>query len=124
MLRATMPDILPNTRPLSWPLIAPTLALLLLAAHFYRAAALPLVLACLALVALQALRRPWVPRVMQLALLAGAIEWAWTAALLMQQRLALGQPWQRMAIILSVVALATLAAAAVFRHARVKARYR
>ncbi|MBA4176836.1 MAG: hypothetical protein C0505_09785 [Leptothrix sp. (in: Bacteria)] len=114
---------MPNARPAPWPLIAPTLALLVLAAHFYRAAALPLVAACVALVALQALRRPWVPHVLQLALLAGAVEWAWTAAMLVQQRLALGLPWQRMAIILGVVALATLGAAAVFRSARLKARY-
>jgi hypothetical protein len=107
----------------AWLLLAPLLALLLLAAHFYRAAEWAWVLATLALLPLLALRRAWVPRVLQLALLAGAVEWAWTAALLAQQRLALGQPWLRMALILGAVALLTLAAALVFRSAGLKARY-
>lgn len=106
-----------------WPLLAPVLALLLLAAHFYRAAAWPWLLVTLAFLPLMALRRSWVPRLLQLALLAGAAEWAWTATMLAQQRLALGQPWLRMALILGTVALLTLAAALVFRLATVKARY-
>lgn len=109
--------------PAVWPLLAPALALLLLAAHFYRAAAWPLVGVALGLLGLLALRRVWVPRVLQLALLAGAGEWLWTAAQLVQQRLALGQPWLRMALILGAVALLTLAAALVFRSAALKARY-
>jgi hypothetical protein len=110
-------------RALAW-LLAPSLALLLLAAHFYRAEAWPWMLATLALLPLLALRRAWVPRVLQLALLAGALEWAWTAALLAQQRLALGQPWQRLVLILGAVALFTLATSLVFRRAALKARYR
>lgn len=119
MLRGTMT----KTASRTWLLLAPALALLLLAAHFYRAAEWPWLLATLALLPLLALRRAWVPRVLQLALLAGAAEWLWTAALLAQQRLALGMPWQRMALILAVVALLTLAAALVFRSAGLKARY-
>ncbi len=107
----------------TWLLLAPTLALLLLAAHFYRAAEWPWVLASLALLPLMALRRAWVPRLLQLALLVGAAEWVWTAAVLAQQRLALGQPWVRMACILGAVALLTLAAALVFRSAGLRARY-
>lgn len=113
-----------NTAPArAWPLLAPALALVLLAAHFYRAAAWPLLAATLAMLALMVLRRPWVPRLLQLALLAAAAEWLWTAAMLVQQRLALGQPWLRMALILGAVALLTLAAAAVFRGAGVRRRY-
>ena len=104
-------------------MLAPVLALLLLAPHFYRAAAWPWLLLTLALLPLLALRRTWVPRVLQVALLAGAAEWVWTAALLAQQRLALGQPWLRMALILVAVALVTLAAALVFRSTGLKARY-
>jgi hypothetical protein len=102
---------------------APALALLLLAAHFYRAAAWPWMGVTLALLPLMALRRAWVPRLLQGALLAGAAEWAWTAALLAQERLALGLPWLRMALILGAVAVLTLAAALVFRKAGLKARY-
>lgn len=119
MLRAIMPT--PH-RP-SWLLLFPALALVLLAAHFYRAGAWPLFVVSVALLPLLALRRRWVPPLLQLALLAGAAEWLWTAALLAQQRLALGQPWQRMALILAAVALLTLAAAAVFRSARLRAYY-
>jgi len=106
-----------------WALLAPALALLLLAAHFYRASAWPWLLLTLALLPLMALRRRWVPPLLALALAAGALEWAWTAAMLAQQRLALGQPWQRMVLILGAVALLTLAAATVFRRDAVKARY-
>lgn len=104
----------------STALALPALALLVLGAHFYRAAQWPLVLACLALVLLLAWRRPWVPRVMQLALLLGTMEWLWSALWLVQQRLALGQPWRRLAFILLVVALATAASALVFRRTRVR----
>lgn len=106
-----------------WPLLAPALALLLLAAHFYRAAAWPWLLVTLALLPLMQLRRGWVPRVLALALLAGAAEWAWTAAMLAQQRWALGLPWLRMAMILGAMALLTLAAALVLRLPTVRARY-
>lgn len=119
MLRSTMTK--PSSR--AWLLLAPALALLLLAAHFYRAAAWPWLLVTLALLPLMALRRAWVPRALQGALLVGAAEWAWTAALLVQQRLALGQPWLRMALILGAVAALTLAAALVFRSGGLKARY-
>jgi predicted transcriptional regulator len=56
-------------------------------------------------------------------LLLGALEWLRTAAMLVQQRLALGTPWLRLAIILGVVALLTAAAALVFRSARLRRRY-
>jgi hypothetical protein len=92
----------------------------LLGAHFYRAAAWPLVLACLVLLSLLAWRRPWVPRLMQAAMLLGALQWLWTAFWLVQQRLSLNSPWQRMAFILLAVALGTAAGALVFRHAKVR----
>ena len=104
-------------------LLAPALALATLAAHFYRAAAWPLVLACLLLIALLGLRRAWAARLVQAALLLGAIEWARTAALLVQQRATLGQPWLRLLLILVAVALLTAAAALAFRASRLRRRY-
>jgi hypothetical protein len=104
-------------------LLWPALALILLGAHFYRAAAWPLVLLCLVLVALLAWPRAWVARLVQATLVLGAVEWLWTAVLLLQQRQALGQPWLRMSLILGAVALFTAGAALVFRHAAVRARY-
>jgi hypothetical protein len=106
-----------------WLLLAPALALAVLAAHFQRAGIWPLALACLGLIGLLALPRPWVAAAMPALLLAGALEWAWTAIVLVQRRLALGQPWLRLALILAAVALLTAAAALVFRRARVRAWY-
>ena len=104
-------------------LLLPALALSLLGAHFYRAAAWPLVLLCVMLVVLLAWPRVWVARLVQVALLLGALEWLWTALLLVQQRQALGQPWLRLAIILGAVAVFTTASALVFRSAALRARY-
>lgn len=104
-------------------LLLPVLALGLLGAHFYRAAAWPLVLLCVLLVVLLARPRAWVARLVQLALVLGALEWLWTALLLVQQRLALGQPWLRLALIMGAVAVFTAASALVFRSAALRARY-
>jgi hypothetical protein len=106
-------------------LILPTLALAVLGAHFYRAGTWPAVVVCVALLALMWLwRRPWVPRLLQAGLALGTLEWLWTIFLLAQQRLALGQPWQRMALILLVVAVFTAASAWVLSQQRVRQRYR
>jgi len=104
-------------------LLLPALALCLLGAHFYRASAWPLVLACGVLVVLLAWPRVWTVRLVQTALVLGAAEWLWTAYLLVQQRLALGLPWQRMALILAVVAVFTAASALVLRNAGPRARF-
>lgn len=105
-------------------LALPALALTVLGAHFYRAMAWPLVALCLLLIVLLAWPRAWVVRLEQGALLAGAAVWVVTAAALVQQRLALGQPWLRMALILGAVAVLTAASALVFRSARLRARLR
>jgi ABC-type dipeptide/oligopeptide/nickel transport system permease component len=104
-------------------LLAPALSLAILAAHFYRAGTWWLALASAVLLALLALPRAWVARLVQLCLLAGGVEWLRTAFALVQQRIALGQPWTRLVGILVVVALLTAVSALVFRDARIKARY-
>jgi len=104
-------------------LLAPGLALALLGAHFYRAAAWPLLFACATLIVLLAWPRAWVARLLQAGLVAGAAEWAWTAYVLVQQRIAIHQPWTRLALILGGVALLTAASALVFRSSRLRARY-
>ena len=90
---------------------APVLSFLVLGAHFLREGALWLVIACVALIALLAWRRPWVPRLVQAALALGAVEWLRTAAMLIQQRMAEGRPWLRLAAILGAVAIVTAASA-------------
>lgn len=109
---------------MSFLLILPILALGLLGAHFYRAAAWPLAALCVLLVLLLAWPRPWAARVVQAALVLGSLEWLWTLVLLVQQRAALGQPWLRLSLILGAVAVFTAGAALVFRHRRLRARYR
>lgn len=105
-------------------LILPTLALAVLAAHFYRAGSWLAVVVCLALLGLMLLlKRPWVPRLLQAGLALGTLEWLWTTFVLAQQRLALGQPWQRMALILLAVAVFTAASALVLNQRRVRLRY-
>lgn len=91
---------------------APVLSFLLLGAHFLRDRDWILTAACAVLALLVAWPRAWVARLLQAALALGTAEWAWTAFMLGQQRLAEGRPWIRMAIILGVVALLTAASIA------------
>jgi hypothetical protein len=105
-------------------LLAPAaLAALLLAAHFYRADALWGVALAAVLVALLLVRRPWAARVAQAGLVLGALEWVRTLAAFAAVRVAMGQPYVRMALILGAVALATAFAAAAFESATLRARY-
>ena len=104
-------------------LIFPVLAFAALAAHFYRAGSWSLMLMSLVLIVLLAWPRAWVARLVQVGLVAGALEWVWTAFGYIQQRMALGQPWSRLALILAAVAVFTAAAALVFRHPQLRARF-
>jgi len=99
------------------------LSLLLLAAHFYRAQNLPLAVVSLMLVALLLVRKPWIARVAQAGLGLGALEWLRTLAIFAQERLAMGQPWLRLALILGAVAIFTALSTLVFRHPKVRARF-
>lgn len=99
------------------------LSLLVLGAHFLRSGQMLIVGACLALILLLLVRSKWIPRVMQLVLLLGSIEWLWTLYAFAEQRMAHGQPWLRMAIILGGVALFTGASALVFRNRQLKKYY-
>lgn len=100
------------------------LSFLLLGAHFYRAGQAPLTVACLAVLFLLLLRRPWVPRLFQLLLVLGAIEWLRTLYLLAAMRIAWGEPWTRLALILGGVALLTALSGLVFQSSHLRARYR
>lgn len=105
-------------------LLLPTLACVLLAAHFYRAGALPLAALSAALPLLLAVPRAWAARAMQVALVLGAFEWLHTLAEIAGARVATGQPVLRLVLILMTVALFTGASALVFRQPEVKARFR
>jgi hypothetical protein len=99
------------------------LALGVLAAHFYRAAAWVPFGVTIALLPILFVRAPWAARVLQAALLLGALEWLRTAAALIAIRQSLDQPWTRLAIILGGVALATGLCALIFQSRAVKARF-
>ena len=105
-------------------LVPTALALLVLAAHFLRAGWLPLVVILVALIPLLGLRRRWVPRLFQLILGLGAMEWLRTLLELRDIRVALGQPHTRMVAILGGVALFTALCAALFELPPVRNWYR
>jgi len=104
-------------------LLPAALSALVLGAHFLRRGQLFAVLLCLALVALLFTRRAWCARVVQGALLLGAIEWMRTIAETVPQRVAAGEPWLRMAMILGAVALVALVGALLFQTTRLRERY-
>lgn len=96
-------------------LLPVVLSAVLLAAHFSRAGAPVGVALSLGGPLLLLVRRPWAARTVQAALLAGALEWIRTAAVLATGRVEAGQPWLRLVAILGAVAAFTGAAALVFR---------
>jgi hypothetical protein len=100
------------------------LSALVLGAHFLRRGEVGLVVVSLVLIGLLIVRRPWAARLVQVALLAGAIEWLRTLAELLPARRAAGEPWVRLVAILGGVALLALLGAALFETRRLRERYR
>ncbi len=87
------------------------LALLLLAAHFFRAGHIALAALAVAAIGLLFVRAPWSVRLLQATLLLGVLEWLRTAWVFASARAQLGHPYGRLLLILgSVAALTALAA--------------
>ncbi len=99
------------------------ISFLLLAAHFLRAGQVVVVGLLLALLLLLFVRKFWVPWVIQVVLLLGAVEWVVTLYSVAQLRIASGMPWTRMAIILGGVALLTAVSSLVFRSEALRDRF-
>ena len=99
------------------------ISFLLLAAHFVRAGQTVLALVSLFFLIPLVVKKPWVPRVTQLALLLGAAEWLRTLFFIAQMRIEFGMPWTRMAIILGAVTLFTALSGLVFRSGALRKRY-
>ena len=95
----------------------------LLAAHYLRDGNVTMVAVALFLPVLLFVQLPWVARLLQLALFIGALEWLRTMTGIVEARQAFGQPYVRTVIILSVVALFTVASAFVFHLPRLRRRY-
>jgi hypothetical protein len=88
---------------------------LVLAAHFHRARQMPLVAVALALPLLLLVRERWSARVVQAGLVLGALEWVRTLAFFAGQRMEVGRPWARLAVVLGVVAALTALSALAVR---------
>ena len=105
-------------------LLLPAFALLLLGAHFFRAALVPLTVVCLGLLALLFVRARWAWLTLQVALAIGALEWLRTAWEFASMRAAMGQPYTRLLVILGGVALVTALAALVLRTRAAREHFR
>ena len=99
------------------------LSMLLLGAHFFLAGLPVLTGLSVAVLFLLILRRSWVPRLFQVLLVLGAVEWLRTLYMFAAMRIAWGEPWTRLAVILGTVALLTALSALVFRTRKLKGFY-
>ena len=100
------------------------LSFLLLGAHFLRDGAMPGVAGSLIIIGLLFVRRPWVARLAQVALIAATIVWAFTLYDLVQMRSAMGLPYTRLAIILGSVSALAMLSTFLFQTRLLKDTYR
>jgi len=100
------------------------LSLVVLGAHFLRDANHLGVAVAVGLTGLLFVKRPAAARVVQVALVLGAIEWVWTIYALVQVRTAMGMPATRMMVILGVVVAVTALSAGLFQTKALKRTYR
>ena len=91
------------------------LSLFALGAHFLRAGSTAIVAAIILLLALLFVRRPWAARVVQAALVLGALEWLRTLLRLAGERMRAGESVMRLVVILGVVAGVTALSALAFQ---------
>lgn len=99
------------------------LSFLLLGAHFYRSGMLVLTSLSLFILFLLFLRKRWVPRLFQVLLVLGALEWLRSMYFFIAMRIAWGESWTRLAIILGTVALLTALSGLVFKNRKLRAYY-
>lgn len=99
------------------------LSVLLLGAHLFRAGQPVLVLLVLIIPLVLFVHRPWAVRIVQVELIAGAIEWIRTTVVLAMARESLGLPWSRLVGILGAVTLLTVISVFVFESDSLRKRY-
>jgi hypothetical protein len=99
------------------------LSLVVLGAHFMRYGNNIGVAVAAVLIVMLFIRQWWVARLVQIALLLGALEWSYTIWELVQLRAAHGLPYVRMVVILGTVAAVTLCSALLFQTATLKKIY-
>jgi len=99
------------------------LSLLVLGAHFLRQGATAYLLVCLALIVVLMIPRRWAAWIVQVSLLLGALLWAHTLIRTAGERIANGEPYVRLTIILGAVAGFTLLSALIPFTKRWRRRY-
>ena len=99
------------------------LSFLMLGAHFVRAGLWFPALLALFIIGALFIRRTWIVRMVQLALIAGTLEWIRTSAVLVFMRQSLGLPWLRLALILGAVILLCFCSIFVFESESLRKRY-
>ena len=105
-------------------LIPVFLSLLLLGAHFlFHTGQVAIAIIPLLFLIPLMFRKSWVPWLTQVVLLLGAVEWVRTLYVGVNQKMAIGDDWQRYALILGAVALFTALSCLVFRSKGLRARY-
>ena len=104
-------------------LIPVIFSFLILAAHFSRIGLLPLMILSLLLAILLFVKRPWIARLPQGALVLGAIEWIRTIMMYVNIRQETGEDRTRLALILGIVALFTALSSLSFQRPSLKRRY-
>ena len=106
------------------PRIVPLiLAALLLAAHFLRGGDWILVLASLLAPLLLLVRKRWSLTALQMLTCIGSGVWVYTGIGLVEQRLAAGAPWERLALIMGAVSAFTLWAALLLNSETIRQRF-
>ena len=100
------------------------LSLVVLGAHFLRDGSEIGVAGSLVLIGLLFIRQAWVARLVQVALVLGAVEWLRTLYGLAQLRVAQGESAARMIVILGVVATVTFFSALLFQSPAMRRMYR
>ena len=99
------------------------LSILILSAHFLRYSAMIEVAVCILLPFVLIYRSKTSVRILQFALVVGAVIWIDTIMNLVSMREQLGHAWTRMAFILSGVVIFTLSSSFVFYTKTLRARY-
>ncbi len=100
------------------------LSSVLLSAHFLREGEILLTAAYLFLPLLLLIKRRWVLIVLQIFTYGGVLVWFYTLYVLINERMSLGIPWVRMAIILAVVIIITLISGLLLNSKVVKEKYK
>ncbi len=103
--------------------VLPCLSLVLLAAHNLRYGAVGITIAFVILAGLVWTRRGWIRHVAVAALVWGLFIWTQTALVLVRMRMAMGEDWTRLAVIMGSVAAVNVIAMALLTGPRGRARY-